>query len=102
MSSDNMRAIPDGADSALRSTDLSHQGGEVLRSVQQQLSAPADIKAAHQWIQPTGGEAHLPGVAFGGATGGEGAAIHAAQAAMPIGHAAIMPVMPGAEHGAMA
>ncbi|HEY9713752.1 MAG TPA: hypothetical protein V6C72_09795, partial [Chroococcales cyanobacterium] len=84
-----MRPMPDGGGEALRSTDFSNHGADLGRHIQSQLTAPADVKAAHQFMQPTGGEAHLPQRPGFGGTGAEAAGLHAA-------------IVPGSESGALA
>jgi len=71
-----MRPSPLGGDAVLKATDISATGGEVASRVQFQLTGPADVKAAHAYFQPTGGEAHLP--AISGLTGTESSAVHLA------------------------
>lgn len=68
----------------LKPTDTAHQMAEVGQHIQTQLNTAMDVRAAHQFISPTGGEAHLPNLGFGG------------------DHAALQSVVPGAEQHAMA
>ncbi len=95
-----MRAIPSGEGELLRNTELS-ASADVHQAPHAQLSAPADIRSAHAFLQPSGGEAHLPNVpGFGGDTSaahmaakaGEGAATAVARIAGKAGESAAMAV----------
>lgn len=96
-----MRPPLEGGGDALRVTNDLHTGGEVARHVQTQLTNSLDIRSAHQFFQPSGGEAHLP--SFAGFSGGsEHAAVHAAMkvgeqtamaAAQHAGSQAISPII---------
>ena len=95
-----MRAIPSGEGELLRHTELS-ASAEVHQVPHTQLSAPADIRSAHAFLQPTGGEAHLPNMpGFGGdasaahmaTKAGEGAATAVAHIAGKAGESAAMAV----------
>jgi LysM repeat protein len=93
-----MRPSPNLVGDALKAPDIPHQVGEVVQSVQSQLTSTIDVKAAHQWVQPSGGEMHLPKFNFGteGASlqtvipGGEQ---HAMAAAHQVGNQAISPII---------
>lgn len=81
-----MRPAPELGGEALKSPEISRPVGDVAQHVQSQLTQAMDVKAAHTWVQPTGGEAHLPALGFGNGT--EAASLHVA--------------LPGSESGAMA
>lgn len=57
-----MRPSPLSGGEIPRPAESLSPGGDVAHSVQMQLSAPADVKAAHNFFQPTGAEVHLPPV----------------------------------------
>jgi LysM repeat protein len=94
----NMRPSPNLVGDSLKAPDIPRQVGEVAQSVQSQLTSTIDVKAAHQWVQPSGGEMHLPKFSFGteGASlqavipGGEQ---HAMAAAHQVGNQAISPII---------
>ncbi len=70
-----MRSSPLGGD-GLRQIDTLHTGGDAASmAAQNQLTVTTDVKAAHAFFQPTGGEVHLPAVT--GLTGHESSAAHA-------------------------
>lgn len=95
-----MRSSPNVVGDALKTPDAPRQIGDVAQHVQTQLTSTVDVKAAHQWVQPSGGEMHLPNVGFGGA---ESASLHAAivpggeqhamAAAQQVGNQAISPII---------
>lgn len=93
-----MRSSPNVVGDALKTPDIPRQVGDVAQHVQTQLTSTIDVKAAHSWVQPSGGEAHLPSLGFGG----EGASMHAAipggeqhalAAAQQVGNQAISPII---------
>ncbi len=93
-----MRPSPNVGGDALKTPDIPRQVGDVAQHVQSQLTSSIDVKAAHQWVQPSGGEMHLPKFSFGteGASlqavmpGGEQ---HALAAAHQVGNQAISPII---------
>lgn len=95
-----MRSSPNVVGDALKTPDAPRQIGDVAQHVQSQLTSTIDVKAAHQWVQPSGGEMHLPSVGFGSGTeaaslqavvpGGEQ---HAMAAAQQVGNQAISPII---------
>ncbi|MFN8553175.1 MAG: LysM domain-containing protein [Candidatus Obscuribacterales bacterium] len=95
-----MRSSPNVVGDALQTSDTPRQIGDVAQHVQTQLTSTIDVKAAHQWVQPSGGEMHLPHVGFG--TGAEAASLqavvpggeqHAMAAAQQVGNQAISPII---------
>lgn len=81
-----MRPLLEGGGDLPRQNALA-SGPEVANHVHQQLGSAADIKAAHGFLQPTGGEFHLPQIA--GFAGG-GADLSSLQLALKTGEAAAM------------
>jgi len=93
-----MRPSPNVGGDALKTPDIPRQVGDVAQHVQTQLTSSIDVKAAHQWVQPSGGEMHLPKFSFGA----EGASLqgvipggeqHAMAAAHQVGNQAISPII---------
>ncbi len=93
-----MRSSPNVVGDALKTPDAPRQIGDVAQHVQTQLTSSIDVKAAHQWVQPSGGEMHLPNLGLGS----EGASLHAAipggeqhalAAAQQVGNQAISPII---------
>ncbi|CAN5462744.1 hypothetical protein BH10CYA1_BH10CYA1_46640 [soil metagenome] len=93
-----MRSSPNVVGDARKTPDAPRQIGDLAQHVQTQLTSSIDVKAAHQWVQPSGGEMHLPHLGLGS----EGASLHAAipggeqhalAAAQQVGNQAISPII---------
>lgn len=83
---------------ALQTSDAPRQIGDVAQHVQTQLTSSIDVKAAHQWVQPSGGELHLPNLGLGSEAASMHVAMpggeqHAMAAAQQVGNQAISPII---------